>query len=109
MQIDVATFAAVAAVADIIVTIGGGFFFMGKMTGKLDAQADKSDEIKVEINNLRNLVSASAVLESRLARAETDIQGAEIDVRNLRNTVFDLRRGVGFIQEKNAKTVDREY
>jgi len=109
MEINIAMFAAIAAVLEIVTTVGGGFYFMGKVTGRLDRQDEKiSDlqknlvEMRGDIKETRALITATAVHETRLSHIEADIINVTLDVRR-------LRRGVGWINDKAAKSVDREY
>lgn len=102
MLIDTSVFAAIAAVVNIIATVGGGFFFVGKMTSRVDGIEASLVDLKKDVSDTKILVTASAVHESRIDRMENDIQAAE--------TAIDmLRRGIGFIQDRKARSVDREY
>lgn len=102
MNIDSGVLAACAALAQIVVTIGGGFYFMGRVTGRLDFQDVKIGMIQKDVSETKNLVTASAVHETRIGHMEADIQNVETDVRR-------LRRGVGWIRDADAQSVDREY
>jgi len=99
----------VAAIVEIVATLGGGFYFMGKVTGRLDRQDERIKDIYRIFNTIQNdmatmraLITASAVHETRLSHLEAEIMNLTVDFRR-------LRRGVGWVQDAEARTVDREY
>lgn len=102
MGADAGTVAAIAAGLNILFTVGGGFFFAGKMTARMDAHDEKTERIEGEITEVKKLLVSSAVEADRLRRAEADIQNIDHDLRN-------LRKGVGWIKDERAHGVDREY
>jgi len=95
MIIDAGTVAAGVAALNLVLTIGGGSFFAGKLTGKIQ-------RIETDVRETKGLLITSAVEADRLRRAEADIHSVEMDVRN-------LRKGVGWINDAGAKGVNREY
>lgn len=102
MPTDAGTIAAVAAGFNILFTVGGGFFFMGRMTARADAHDEKTQRIENEVSEVKKLLITSAVEADRLRRVEGDITRIE-------TTVTDLRKGIGWINDKHAKGVSREY
>jgi len=95
MNIDPGAVAAVIGIANIALTVGGGGYFMGVLTGKVR-------RIETDVSETKKLLITSAVEADRLRRAETDIQNVEEDIRN-------LRKGVGFVNDGTARSVNREY
>lgn len=102
MNVDAGTVAAIVALFNIAVTLIGGGIAYGRVTSRLDAHDVETKRIENSLHELRNVLVNSAVEADRLRRAETDIQNLEEDVRN-------LRRGVGYINDPNARSVNREY
>lgn len=102
MNIDAATVGVLFGAVNTVVMIGGGFFFMGRLTGRLDIQDVKIARIESDVHETKGLLVSAAVDASRLNRAEADIQNLDTDVRL-------LRRGVGFIKDADATSVNREY
>jgi hypothetical protein len=99
---DAVLVAIVSAGINIIIMMGGGVFFMGKLMGRLDIQDVKLDRVEKDFLETRSLAISAAVDANRINRAEADIQNLEDDVRN-------LRRGIGWIRDDSAKGVEREY
>jgi hypothetical protein len=95
MDIDAGTVAAAVAALNLVLTVGGGGFFAGKLTGKIQ-------RIETDIRETKGLLVTSAVEADRLRRAEADIQNVEEDIRN-------LRKGVGYINDAGARGLNREY
>jgi hypothetical protein len=95
MDIDAGTVAAGVAALNLVLTIGGGGFFAGKLTGKIQ-------RIEIDVQETKGLLITSAVEAHRLQRAEADIQNVENDIRN-------LRRGVGWINNDGQRNVNGEY
>lgn len=95
MTEDAGIVAAAVGALNIVLTIGGGGFFMGMLTGKIK-------RIEKDVSETKKLLVSSAVEADRLRRAEADIQNVEEDVRL-------LRRGVGWITDEKAHGVNREY
>jgi hypothetical protein len=95
MNVDASTVAAIVAILNIALTIGGGGFLAGRITGKVN-------RIETDVRETRSLLITSAVEADRLRRAETDIDGLKIDVRN-------MRQGKGWINDSDATGVNREY
>ena len=95
MAVDASTVAAVVAALNIVLTIGGGGFFAGVITGKVK-------RIETDVRETKVLLVTSAVEADRLRRAEADIDNLQEDFRN-------LRRGVGWINDGKAVSVNREY
>lgn len=102
MSIEPVTVAIIVAGANLAFTMFGGGIFMGRVTSRLDAHDTDTARIEASLTELRRLLVSSAVEADRLRRAEDDIQ-------NLENTVEGLRRGTGWVKDKDAKSVDREY
>lgn len=86
---------AVLAGLNILATIGGGFYFMGVVKTRLD-------RVEKDVSETKGLVTTAAVEADRLRRAEADIDNLEDDVRN-------MRRGVGFINDKRPHGIVGEY
>jgi len=99
---DTGQLAAGFAALNILFTVGGGFYFMGRVTGRMDAHEENTKRVEGEVNEVKKLLISSAVEADRLRRAEADIQNVEEDVRN-------LRKGIGWIKDENAHGVNREY
>jgi hypothetical protein len=95
MNVDAGTIAAGVAALNLVLTIGGGGFFAGILTGKVK-------RIETDVRETKGLLVTSAVEADRLRRAEADIDNIEEDIRN-------LRKGVGWINDAHAKGVNREY
>jgi hypothetical protein len=95
MIIAAGTVAAGVAALNLVLTIGGGVFFAGKLTGKIQ-------RIETDVKETKGLLITSAVEADRLRRAEDDIQNVEEDIRN-------LRKGVGYINDADARGINREY
>jgi hypothetical protein len=95
MNIDAGTVAVSVAVLNIAVTVGGGGFFAGVLTGKVK-------RIETDVAETKSLLVTSAVEADRLRRAEADIHNIEDDIGR-------LRRGVGWVNDGNAAGVNREY
>lgn len=95
MTIDASTVAAIVAVLNIAITIGGGGFFAGVLTGKVK-------RIETDVKETKALLVTSAVEADRLRRAEADINNLEDDLRG-------LRRGIGWIKDDKATSVNRQY
>jgi hypothetical protein len=95
MNIDASIVAAAIAAFNLVLTMGGGGFFAGKLTGKVQ-------RIETDVRETKGLLVTSAVEADRLRRAEADIDNLEEDLRN-------LRKGVGYINDGNATGVNREY
>jgi hypothetical protein len=95
MDIDAGTVAAGVAALNLVLTVGGGGFFAGILTGRVG-------RIETDVKETKGLLVTSAVEADRLRRAEADIQNVEEDVRN-------LRKGVGYINDARATGVNREY
>jgi hypothetical protein len=95
MIVDAGTIAAGVAALNLVLTVGGGGFFAGKLTGKIQ-------RIETDVRETKGLLVTSAVEADRLRRAEADIQNVEEDIRN-------LRKGVGWINDAAAKGINREY
>lgn len=95
MNVDAGTVAVIAGGLNLVITVGGGGYFMGVLTGKIK-------RIEEDISETKILLVSSAVAADRLKRAEADISNIEHDLRN-------LRKGVGWIKDENARTVEREY
>lgn len=102
MNIDASAAAVIAVGLNIAVTLIGGGIAYGRVSTRLDAHDADTKRIEDGLHELRSLLVSSAVEADRLRRAEADIQNLEEDVRN-------LRRGIGFINDRNEKSVDREY
>jgi hypothetical protein len=102
MTLDAGILAASMSGVSILVTVGGGFYFMGRVTGRMDAHEANTKRIEADVHEMKVLLISSAVDASRLNRAEADIQNLEDDVRN-------LRKGVGWIKDEGARGTDREY
>lgn len=92
---DAGTIAAAVAGFNILVTVGTACFFVGAFKGRLD-------RVETDVHETRALLVSAAVDASRLTRAEADIHNLDGDIRN-------LRKGVGFINDENARGVNREY
>jgi hypothetical protein len=95
MNIDAGTVAAIVAALNLVLTIGGGGYFAGKLSGKVQ-------RIERDVSETKGLLVTSAVEADRLRRAEADIDNLEADFRN-------LRKGVGWINDNGAQGVNREY
>ena len=95
MTADAALIAAAVALINLVLTIGGGGFFAGKLSGKIQ-------RIETDIRETKGLLITSAVEADRLRRAEADIDNCEADIRN-------LRQGKGWIVDNQATGVNREY
>lgn len=95
MNADAGTIAAIVGGLNIVLTIGGGGFFMGILSGQVK-------RIEKDVAETKKLLVSSAVEADRLRRAESDIQNIEHDLRN-------LREGKGWINDSDAKGVSREY
>jgi hypothetical protein len=95
MNIDASTVAAIVAAFNMVLTIGGGGFFAGMLTGKVK-------RIEIDVKETKVLLVTSAVEADRLRRAESDID-------SLKSVVANLRKGVGFITDDRATSVNREY
>lgn len=95
MTIDAATVAVAVALLNLALTAGGGGFFAGKLTGKVQ-------RIETDVRETKGLLVTSAVEADRLRRAETDIDA-------LRSEFRDLRQGKGWINDSDATGVNREY
>lgn len=95
MNLDASTLAATIAALNIVLTIGGGGFFIGVLTGKMR-------RIETDVRETKGLLVTSAVEADRLRRAEADID-------NIENTINGLRRGIGWINDAGARGIAREY
>ena len=95
MPIDASILAAAVAVLNVVITIGGGGFSLGILTGKIR-------RIETDVRETKGLLVTSAVEADRLRRAEADIDNIEADIRN-------LRKGVGWINDSKAPGLNREY
>jgi hypothetical protein len=95
MNIDASTITLAAVFLNIGLTIGGGGFFAGVLTGKVK-------RIETDVRETKGLLVTSAVEADRLRRAEADIDNLEADFRN-------LRQGKGWINDSDATGVSREY
>lgn len=95
MPFDASIVSAAIAALNIVLTIGGGGFFAGVLTGKIK-------RIETDVKETKGLLVTSAVEADRLRRAEADIDNLEEDLRG-------LRRGVGWITDGKAASVNREY
>lgn len=87
--------AVIMGMINLAFIIGGGFFFTGRLTGRLDVQDTKITVIERDVRDTKGLLVTAAVDANRLNRVESDIH--------------DLRRGVGFINDAGARSVTREY
>lgn len=94
-MIDAATVVVAGVALNIVITVGGGGFFYGKLTGKVD-------RIEKDVGETKGLLVTSAVEVDRLRRAEADIH-------NIEHTIDDLRRGIGWINDAGAKGLAREF
>ena len=106
MVIDTSVIVAAAAGLQIIITIGGGFYFFGRLSTRLDEQDKKIDELKDELHDIRELVTSVAAQGQLLVTGEA-VQNNRLDYAE--KTIDDLRRGVGFIRDGSARSIDREY
>lgn len=95
MNLDGSTIAAAVALINLVLTIGGGGYYAGKLSGKIQ-------RIETDIRETKGLLVTSAVEADRLRRAEADIDNIEADVRN-------LRQGKGWINDAHASGLAREY
>lgn len=102
MNIDAGTVAAIVAGFNIAVTLVGGGIAYGRVSTRLDSHDGDTKRIEDSLHEVRKLLVSSAVEADRLRRAEADIQNLEEDVHG-------LRRGVGYIKDRDAPTVNREY
>ena len=102
MIVDASAVAAAVAAFNVLVTVGGGFYFVGRVTGRMDTHEANTKRIESDLHEVKALLVTSAVEVDRLRRAEADIDNLEADVRN-------LRKGVGWIKDEAAHGVDREY
>lgn len=102
MNVDPSSLAVVFGTVNILVTVGGGFYFMGRVTGRMDAHEDNTKRIEGDVREMKALLVSAAVDGSRLTRAEADIHNLDTDVRN-------LRKGIGWIRDADAPSVNREY
>ena len=88
MTVDTTVLAAAIGVVNTVVMIGGGFYMMGGLNARLK-------RVENDVRDTKGLVVSAAVDASRLARAESDIH--------------DMKRGIGFINDRGAPGVAREY
>jgi hypothetical protein len=95
MIIDAGTVAALVAALNLVLTVGGGGFFAGKLTGKVQ-------RIETDVRETKGLLVTSAVEADRLRRAEADIDNIEADIDR-------LRRGVGWVNNEGQRGVNGEY
>jgi DNA-binding FadR family transcriptional regulator len=102
MNIDPGTAAIAFGAFNMLVTVSGGFYFVGRVTGRMDAHEASTKRIEADLHEVKALLVVSAVEAAALRRAEADITNIEEDLRR-------LRRGVGWINDDKAKSVDREY
>lgn len=102
MNVDPGALAAGMSGLSMLVTVGGGFYFMGRITGRMDSHEANTVRIEKELGEVKTLLVSSAVEADRLRRAEADIINVEHDLRN-------LRKGVGWIKDDGAPGVNREY
>lgn len=95
MDIEAGTVAAGIAALNLVLTVGGGGFFFGALTGKVK-------RIETDVRETKGLLVTSAVEADRLRRAEADIDNIEADINR-------LRRGVGWVNNESQKGVNGEY
>ena len=95
MNIDATIIGAALGLLNIGVVAGGGFLFTGKLLNRVG-------QIENDVRDMKNLLVSAAVHSSRIDRAEADIQNIDHDLRN-------LRRGVGWIRDEGAPSLNREY
>lgn len=95
MVADAGTVAAVVGALNIALTIGGGGYFVGRLTGTVR-------RIEKDVGETKKLLVSSAVEADRLRRAEADITNVENDLRN-------LRKGIGWINDDKSRNLNREY
>jgi hypothetical protein len=111
MQIDSAVFAAAAACVTLIGTLGGGFYFSGKVSQKLDEHSEARKTLTEKLDRFIETINAAALDTVKL---EKRIEHAEENIGRVDNTVEDLRRGRGWITNRDVRIVDpnsvnREY
>ena len=63
---------------------------------------EEVSEMKEELKTLANVITVQAVQTTRL-------DNLTVQVTQQGRTIEELRRGAGFIADRNAKSVDREY
>lgn len=102
MNIEPGAVAVTLGLFNALVTVGGGFYFVGRVTGRMEAHEASTKRIEDDLHEVKRLLVVSAVEAGKLKRAEADIQNIEGDLRN-------LRKGVGWIRDEDAKSVEREY
>lgn len=102
MNVDPGAVAIAFGAFNMLVTVGGGFYFVGRVTGRMDAHEASTKRIELDLHEVKSLLVVSAVEVDKLRRAEADIANIEEDLRR-------LRRGVGWIKDDKAKSVEREY
>lgn len=102
MVVDGVSVAIVVGLINVMATVGGGFYFMGRMSGRFETYDVRMAHIETDVHYVKNTVATAAVDANRLTRAEADIHNLDIDLRN-------LRKGVGWINDRDAQGVNREY
>lgn len=102
MNVDAGVIAAIVGGFNIAITLIGGGVAYGRVSTRLDTQDENRSRIEQDVKEIKTLLITSAVEVDRLRRAEADIQNLEEDVRR-------LRRGIGFINDDSARSVNREY
>lgn len=98
------------AVANLFVTIGGGIFFWGRVVQRLDEHAEARKETTTNLNKFIQTFQNAAINH---AKVETRLEHVENNLDRVDTTVEDLRRGKGWIRDRDifqaAKSIDREY
>lgn len=88
-----AIIAALSSITNIMVTLIGGLIFIMKMNSRLDVQNVQIGALLVSTENIGKILTATAVVEQKIA-AHTDM------IATINRQVEDLRRGVGLIEPR---------
>lgn len=104
--VDTTVIVAIAASIQIISTVGGGFYFFGRISRRLDEQDEKIEQLKTDLHSIRESMTAIATQVQGLVTGEA-VQNTRLD--NNEKTVDELRRGVGWITDTGARGINREY
>lgn len=89
-------------VVQTIIFLGGGVVMVVRHDGALKAFQMEMSKMQLELRALAQVITKQAVQDERL-------NDQSRRMNNLEQRIEDLRRGRGYVQERDVATVDREY